>query len=183
MYAFIFLETNVTQYHNTHTPPSPASSLSHSSILVLSFLSLQPPHRAPIHFTQIPPPQHPLLQLYPKERRRWKGGWGKWSGVCGGNGVTSGEQEKPPTPAESSAPFPHHRWLPSIPPCIPPCIPPALLPRFFSSLPSFVLLTPVVLYLLKGTVKYKTKMLSTFTLKYQQSHSNLKVKFLIKVRL
>lgn len=107
----------------------------------LSSLSLYPPHCAPIHFSHVPPPDPhpPFLQLYPKARKGWEGGWGKWSGVCvwWRTRMRSGEQEKPPTPVESTAPFPHHRWLALHPSLHPSCsaslvFPPVLTPSSLS---------------------------------------------------
>lgn len=94
-----------------------------------------------VHLSTSPTYPHPHLLSCSCIQK--KGGGEKGDEV---SGVGSGEQEKPPTPVERTAPFPHHRWLPSIPP--------ALRPSFFlqSSLQSSLSPHAVPLFLLKGTV-------------------------------
>lgn len=113
----------------------------------LSSLSLYPPHCAPIHFSHVPPPDPhpPFLQLYPKARKGWEGGWGKWSGVC----VVENEDEKWGA-GETTNPCGEHCSIPTPQVTCPPSLPPSLLlclPRFPPGPHSIVPLTPLPLSL------------------------------------
>lgn len=142
---------------------SPASPLIHTSILASVFSVILSPS-----LCTYPPfpctPTHPHIPSHSCIQKRGGGERGdEVRGVCEGNRVRSGEQEKPPTPAESTALFPHHRWLASIAPSIHPYCPGSLVFLLSSLLrPSH---PSSSLFLLKETVQPTMKMFSLFSTK------------------